>query len=241
MRTLSMKFGRIFLVIALALPATACAQSTEIKSAKEGISLFDGQSLDGWTVTEENPQSFKVENGAIVAHGPRAHLFYTGSAGTDFQDFELNLQVKTQKGSNSGVFFHTRYQVDDWPKYGLEAQINATQGDPRKTGSIYSVADLRVYDDEAPRPTLGFDYNAYAVVGELPHSDAEWFNYRVRVEGQTVNTYVNDKLLVSWTQAENWADPTRRLSSGTFALQAHDTDSIVYFKNIRVTHLSEVD
>jgi len=39
------------------------------------VSLFDAKSLTGWKVGE-NANTFSVENGTIVAHGPTAHLFY---------------------------------------------------------------------------------------------------------------------------------------------------------------------
>ena len=39
------------------------------------VELLDGDSLDGWE-PNENPQSWRVEDGAIVANGTRSHLFY---------------------------------------------------------------------------------------------------------------------------------------------------------------------
>ena len=41
------------------------------------INLFDGKSLDGWTANE-SPESWILEDGAIVTAGSRSHLFYTG-------------------------------------------------------------------------------------------------------------------------------------------------------------------
>ena len=43
------------------------------------ISLFDGESLEGWKASE-NTGSWKVEEGAIVTSGERSHLFYDGQA-----------------------------------------------------------------------------------------------------------------------------------------------------------------
>ena len=40
--------------------------------ADEWISLFDGKSLKDWKVNE-NPATFTVADGAIVAHGERRH------------------------------------------------------------------------------------------------------------------------------------------------------------------------
>ncbi len=72
------------------------------------ISLFDG-TLNGWKTTEENSGTFSIQDGAIMAKGPRCHLFYVGSVeNADFRDFELKVDVKTEPGSNGGVYFHTR-------------------------------------------------------------------------------------------------------------------------------------
>lgn len=231
--TLSNLFNLSIAVIALG----ACATVPAPANAQTSVSLFDGETLSGWRVTEENPDSFRVEDGAIVAEGPRAHLFYDGPHGTAFTDFELTLKVKTEPGANSGVYFHTTYQADDWPRLGLEAQINATQHDFRKTGSIYAVYDIRAYADDVEVPVLGFDGNAYVTRPAAPHLDAEWFDYTIRVEDGTVSTRVNGELLVRWQQPEDWTNENQRISSGTFALQAHDPGSKVSFKDIEVTIL----
>ncbi len=217
---------------------TACLATPASADAQAPHALFDGATLDGWRVTEENPDSFRVENGAIVAEGPRAHLFYDGPHGTDFTDFELSLKVKTEPGANSGVYFHTSYQAEGWPRKGLEAQVNATQYDFRKTGSLYAVADIRAYATDAEVPALGFDKNAYITRPAAPHGDGTWFDYVIRVEDGVVTTRVDGALLVKWKQPEDWSNQDVRLASGTFALQAHDPDSKVHFKDITVRVLN---
>jgi len=185
---------------------------------KEGwVELFDGTSLDGWKASE-NKDSWKVEDGALVAHGPRSHLFYVGSD-KPFQNFELQLEVMTRPNSNAGVYFHTKYQEEGWPKHGFEAQVNNTyQRDPKKTGSLYGIVDVR----------------------KAPAEDNKWFTYTIKVEGNKVTTAVNGKTLVEYTEPAGQKagkDFTRKLSSGTFALQAHDPKSEVRFRNIKVRRL----
>ena len=51
----------------------------------------------------------------------------------------------------------------------------------------------------------------------------------------------NDKQTVQWTQPKEWAGSPdfakRVLAPGTVALQAHDPNSTVYYKNIRIKPL----
>ena len=200
----------------LVLAAPAGAQVDE----QGWIRLFNGENLDGWKAGE-NPGTFSVRDGAIVAHGRRSHLFYVGPVeNADFQNFELKADVKTERGSNGGIYFHTKYQEKGWPDKGFEVQVNNSyRGDPRRTGSLYEVQD----------------------VTEAPVKDDEWFTIHVLVEGKQVVVSVNDKKLVDWMEPEPpkppAGKPDRVLGSGTFALQGHDRGSTVYYKNSYVKPL----
>ena len=48
--------------------------------AASWVSLFNGKDFTGWKVNENLP-SFAIEDGAIVAKGPRSHCFYVGDIG----------------------------------------------------------------------------------------------------------------------------------------------------------------
>ena len=91
----------------------------------------------------ENVETFTVKDGAIVAHGPRSHCFYTGDFHNHtFKDFELKVDVMTLAGANGGVYIDTEYQDQGFPLKGFEVQVNnAYVKDPRKTGSLYQVKD----------------------------------------------------------------------------------------------------
>lgn len=183
------------------------------------IHLFDGETLNGWKASE-NPETFFVEDGMIVTHGDRSHLFYMGDDGdASFQNFELSADIKTMKGANSGIYFHTKYQETGWPDKGYEAQINNTYpNDPRKTGSLYGVNDIT----------------------EQIAEDNEWFTMNVKVEGDQISITVDGDEVVSYTEPENVVREDRAgriLSSGTIALQGHDPESKVYFKNIKIRRL----
>ncbi len=182
--------------------------------------LFDGSSLDGWRSNNETPNVFSItEAGELKVSGGRAHLFWTGNekVPTEFKNFEFKAMVKTTENSNSGIFFHTRYQDSGWPMYGLEAQINTTHKDRRKTGSVYAKQD---------------------VLDDAPSTDDKWFEYVIRVEGKRVIVKVDGKVVNDYTEPTppdtTQKRPHTHLSKGTFAIQGHDPRSTVFLKDIKV-------
>ena len=226
-----MKTLSVFLLSALLLAACAEERATlqtapppSPRPTPEAgwIALFNGENLDGWQASE-NPASFSVEDGHIIAHGPRAHLFYVGEVENhNFKNFEFKADVMTMPGSNAGLYFHTAYQERGWPEKGYEAQVNNSyKSDPRKTGSLYGIDDVM----------------------EAPAEDNVWFTEHIIVQGKTITIKVDGRTLVTYTEPDDaersGSMEARRLTSGTFALQAHDPDSRVYFRNIMVKPLPE--
>lgn len=187
---------------------------------KDGwISLFDGQSFEGWKANE-NAESFSIEDGVIKVDGPRSHLFYVGEVmNHDFENFEFKAQVKTEPGANSGIFIHTAYQEDGWPSKGYEVQVNQSHSDWRKTGSLYSFDDVK----------------------EVHVEDNEWYTEHIIVKDDKVTIKINDQTVVEYVESEDENRPDnageKKLDSGTFALQAHDPKSVIYFKDIMVKPL----
>lgn len=200
------------LQVAAALTTLLLLTGASALAADDGwVSLFDGKSLDGWKVAE-NPSSFSVENGEIVVHGNRAHMFYVGPvANHDFTNFALKVELMTAPGANSGIYFHTKYQETDWPAVGYEVQVNQTHGDPKKSSGLYGVKD----------------------VYEAPAKDNEWYTQEIIVQGKRIITKVNGKTLVDFVEPDD-VQGDRKLSHGTFAIQAHDPNSIVRIRSIQV-------
>jgi hypothetical protein len=162
------------------------AGAVEAGATGAWASLFDGTSLAGWKAAAESPSSFRVQDGAIACDGPRSHLFYLGPDGdAAFEDFELSVEVMTKPGANSGVFFHTAYQDEDWPAQGFEVQVNNSQprhGDYleyKMTGSLYGVR------------------NVYTPIVR----DDEWFTMNLVVRKPRVQVRVNGTLLVDYREA----------------------------------------
>jgi hypothetical protein len=211
---------RSLLLICLAGGALFAADKPE----RGFYALFNGKDLTGWTKAKENEDAFQVKDGAIVANGRRSHLYYTGpfrGKTPNFRNFELKVDVMTLEKSNGGIYFHTEYQETNWPAKGFEVQVNNSHGDWKKSGGLYNVQDTK----EAAE-------------------DNKWFTEHIIVSGNHVQVLVNGKKVTDWTQPADWkgpqGNPGRVIGAGnTFALQAHDPGSTIYYKNIRVKPLKD--
>lgn len=203
---------------------TACKESS---TGSEWIQLFNGEDLTGWRANRAEG-SFSVRDGLLVAHSLdlRSHLFYVGdqSEPEAFKNFELVVVAKGAPNSNSGIFFHTDYELRDDKGHlanGYEVNLNTSPTVTRKTGSLYDVVDLK----------------------EQPLDDTQWFETRIRIEGKRIQVSLDGSLVVDYMEPN---DPVRKPSregrllnpnGGAIALQAHDPDSTWYFKEIRIRDL----
>ena len=208
---------RFFAGVLVVFLLAALGAGAEKPGPQQGwIQLFDGKSLQGWKVGA-NADSFKVREGMIVVNGPVGHLFYAGEVKNhDFRNFEFKADVKTFPKANSGIYIHTKYQESGFPRIGYEVQVNNSHSDPKRTGGLYGVEDV---------------YKA-------PAKDEVWFAVQVVVRGKRIVVSVDGKKLVDFVEPDTVKGP-RKLSSGTFALQAHDPVSKVYYRNIRVRPLPD--
>jgi hypothetical protein len=198
--------------------ALVCLVRLAVAESEEGfVNLFDGKTFTGWQTASEHTNTWKIEEGALVTRGDRCHLFYVGGE-KPFKNFELKVDVMTERSSNGGIYFHTKYQESGWPKEGFECQVNVSHSDWKKTGSLYDVVNL----------------------GNTPAKDNEWWTQDILVQDNKVMVKINDVIVLEYTEpagAQPGKSFTRKLDAGTFALQAHDPKSVVRYKNIRVKRL----
>ncbi|WP_417394854.1 3-keto-disaccharide hydrolase [Gimesia chilikensis] len=190
---------------------TACSGDNNAASADGWVDLFNGKDLTGWKIAEGGP--FEVKDGVIVVTGKRSHLFTE----EEFKNFEFKADVKTTPGSNSGIFFHTKFQEEGWPTQGYESQVNVSHKDPVKTGSLYNRVKLF----------------------KTPAKDNEWWTQHIIVKGRHVIVKINDETVIDYTEPEGATGSPSLGDKGSFAIQAHDPKSVVYYKNIKVKPLAD--
>lgn len=216
---MNQRHWRITTLLAMLVLALSGGLALAEDSEAGFVSLFDGKTLKGWKANE-HPENWKVEDGKIVATGPRSHLFYVGDDEKnppEFESFHFKSEVMTTPGSNSGIYFHVKWQDEGFPNTGFEAQVNNSHRDPVRTASIYHLVK---------------NFNA-------PAKDNEWFTEEIIVDAKakTIKTIVNGKVIAEYTEPAGKTGKMEVIDKGTFAFQAHDPKSTCYYKNIRVKRL----
>jgi hypothetical protein len=211
-----MKRILLYALVSAAL-VTAIAPLLAAEAEPGFTPLSDGKTFDGWKLADENKDTWSIQDGAFVAHGNRCHLYYVGDE-KPFKNFDLKVDVTTDPVSNGGIYFHTKYQPQGWPKAGFECQVNNTHADWIKTGSLYGLVNI----------------------GNSPAQDGKQWTQEIIVRDNTVTVLVDGKKVLQYVEPEGaqaGKDYERKLGTGTFALQGHDPKSTVRYKNIRVKRL----
>ena len=219
------------LVLSAAASTAAVAQLTEEMKKDGWVAAFNGTTLEGWKANGPDG-GFKVENGAIVGIGGMNHLYYM----EELRNFELKIDVKINKGGNSGVYVKSQWQDNTWPTTGYELQVNSSHSDPVKTGSLYNI--IKIF--------------------KAPHGDDEWFTYHIICNGNNLDVRVNGEILYTYVDPSRApgarggqgggqnqpatppaiTEQNKRISqAGHIALQQHDPGSTPQFKNIFVKKL----
>lgn len=171
------------------------------------VRMIDGN-LDNWFAHDKT--KWANEGGTLVGRDGPGHLFTKAT----FTNFELRSLVRVNTKGNSGMYFRVTPNPDPnnpWPN-GYEAQVD--QHDPKNyTGCIYNAA----------WPSIGPAQN-----GPIT-KDNEWFDYRIRAEGNRIRTWINGVRFVD-TELHEFND-------GHLAVQGHHPGNVIEFRDYRVLPL----
>jgi len=229
-----------FLVL---LRATAHVTADEPASSAETdegfVSMFDGQTLAGWTVTPASAAgAWSVQDGVIVGEGDKGRSYLTYDDG-EIADFEMRLSYRFPDKGNSGVSIRARkdetstrgfqsYHVD-FGHVGIGREVLGawdfhTPG--RKEHACFRGDRLVI--DENDQPTLS------KIEGAVTLDDihkGDWNDVQIVAKGNNFKFAINGKPSAEFTEH---LPPEKRLHRGMIQLQLHDPGMVVRFKNLRI-------
>jgi len=196
MRTFS-----ISLTTALLLHVASVAQ------AGEWVSLFDGQSLKGWT-QNNGTATYRVETDAIVGRTAKGSPNSFLCTEKEYGNFELEFEVKVDNRLNSGVQIRsqTKGNTPEGRVNGPQVEIEAGGANGAEAGYVYGEATDRGW--LTPESRLN------------PHKhfkDGDWNRFRIVAQGPRIQTWINGQKIEDLTDAPIYETH----SKGFIGLQVH--------------------
>jgi hypothetical protein len=207
-------------------------------AASDWVQLFDGKSLDNWTV-KGGKAKYEVENGMIVG------TTVDGSPNTflctkrDYADFELILEVRCDKQLNSGMQIRSHAYAKPTPQasktdrmreagevYGYQCEI--ATADKCVSGNFWDEGRwTKWHDDLTKKP------GACAAFKE-----GEWNTFRIVAQGDRIRSWVNG---VACADFRDTMDATGFIGLQVHSIKAGTGPYKVRWKAIKLRELKPSD
>ncbi len=197
------------------------------------LSLFDGKSLDGWTVLGGKAR-YEAKDGMIVG------TTVEGSPNTflcrgDYEDFELELEVQCDPPLNSGIQVRSHVYIQDTPQKSNPKRV-------RPAGTVFGpqceIAEAEKgvsgnFWDEARR-TRWLDDFAEKPEARKAFRNGEWNLYRIVVQGDHYRSWVNG---VPCAEFRDDLDRSGLIGLQVHAIKAGSGPYKVRWRNIQIREL----
>jgi len=213
------------LVLAVVLAAGVSARAAE----GQGVALFDGKSLEGWSFHLVDPKVkmadvWSVQDGVLVCKGEPLGYLVTKQS---FKNFELTLQWRWTPGmkpGNSGVLLRISGAPIGFMPPCYEAQLkNGSAGDiwafrgPHIGGPAERIRKVENHKELGTFPGT-------PKLKDLEKKPGEWNEYRITFVGGQLTVAVNGEVVNEATGCDVVAGPIGLQSEG----------GQIEFRNIRI-------
>ncbi len=188
--------------------------------------LFDGKTLNGWTLLNKNPKDrgYIVENGSIVCPLDGGGNLLTEK---DYANFVLRFEFKMEPGGNNGIGIRAPLS-GDIAYSGMEIQV-LDHGHEKYKGKI------------KPAQFHGSVYDVIAAKDEGLKPAGQWNSEEIAANGSKIKVTLNGKVILDadlssvTDEAIHKKHPGLRRTTGRIGFLGHH--SLVEFRNIRVKEL----
>jgi hypothetical protein len=176
--------------------------------------LFDGKSLDGWSVADGPESAFYVDDGAIVAHESSGFPTWLRSA-RRYENFDFRGEFFVKGWMNSGIYLHAPdHGRNIWcgMKVNIFHQVDA-QPAPESMGSIFPIV-----------PPLKVNVR----------NKGEWNTFRIVMDWPRLRVWTNGEAIHD-LDVESVPELRHRLRTGYLGLESLSYP--IRFRNLRVREL----
>lgn len=196
--------------------------------------LFDGETTNGWrNYGKQSITGWKVIDGVLYNSGKGSDHGGDIVSIKDYENFELYLEWKIGKESNSGIFFHVNEEVENAIyKTGPEYQLLDDKGWPGKIDpSQYSGANYAMNTPINTKVKPLDEFNAARIIVEGSHVE-HWLNGAKVVEYELwTDEWEINKLNCKWKDYPKYG----AYKTGKIGLQDHG--GLTMFRNIKIRKL----
>ena len=210
--------------------------TTATQSSDGWISLFDGQTLNGWRTYQNKPtEAWHVQDGVLHCTGNETYksdLQVDLITAEKYENFDFSIDWKISPKGNSGIMY----------------LVQETAPAAYETGPEYQLIDDANFPEKLEDwQTTAANYAMHPAPAAKPAPVGEWNNTRIVVNNSRVEHWLNGTKVVEytlgsdeWNQAKatgKWKDtPGYGMAKrGHIALQDHGSEA--WFKNIKIKKL----
>ena len=233
----------VFAVSLFGLNVLAADSPTRAPKEPEDMrKIFNGKDLSGWN---GDPRLWSVKDGAIrgettAENRANGNTFLIWTEG-ETEDFQLRLSFRCSATNNSGIQYRSKHITGEkarnkWVVRGYQHEIRNEKKLPNVAGFIYGegigrgriclVGEKAIWDKDGKNLT---DKLIDAAGFESLFKLDEWNDVVIIAKGNHIQHYLNDRLILDFTDR-----PDLALRKGVLALQLHAGKPMwAEFKNIR--------
>ncbi len=228
------------IAVVVLVPLQLAADNNRPSTAEDGFeSLFDGESLTGWSaVPKESASDWSVKDGVIVGQGSAKRLAYLVWKDRRLKDFELRFDYRMVTDGNSGVEIRAvPDRTGKRPFVGYHADFGHVGIGPQILGAwdLHFVKRIEHSCLRGTRMLMERDGSVLRakINGGLAASNIrkrDWNSVRVIADGDNFKFFINGRLSSEFTDKFDRG----RLTRGAIGLQLHDKGMVVEFRNLRL-------